>query len=199
MCCEGQALDADFTGAIRQQDVRAHEVDKVRCTHIMWAEQAPLAVRAAVCDQPLSHIGWCLTKVKNVYSHHQIAGCIAAGGVHMCAQVAGQGLLTRWTTQEVPQGGRGHLCRLDMTGDPAVAAARCEVTCCWGWEIGSCTHDFTTRVALPARTTANGDRIADRLHMPYHTMSLWYIVANTGSGNALLYQPVCAACCVVAL
>lgn len=29
MCCEGQALDADFTGAIRQQDVRAHEVDKV--------------------------------------------------------------------------------------------------------------------------------------------------------------------------
>lgn len=29
MCCAGQALDADFTGVIRQQDVRAHEVDKV--------------------------------------------------------------------------------------------------------------------------------------------------------------------------
>lgn len=30
MCCAGQALEADFTGVIRQQDVRSHEVDKVR-------------------------------------------------------------------------------------------------------------------------------------------------------------------------
>lgn len=29
MCCAGQALEADFTGVIRQQDVRSHEVDKV--------------------------------------------------------------------------------------------------------------------------------------------------------------------------
>lgn len=29
VCCAGQALEADFTGVIRQQDVRAHEVDKV--------------------------------------------------------------------------------------------------------------------------------------------------------------------------
>lgn len=29
VCCSGQALEADFTGVIRQQDVRAHEVDKV--------------------------------------------------------------------------------------------------------------------------------------------------------------------------
>lgn len=29
MCCAGQALEADFTGVIRQQDVRAHEMDKV--------------------------------------------------------------------------------------------------------------------------------------------------------------------------
>lgn len=29
MCCAGQALKANFTGVIRQQDVRSHEVDKV--------------------------------------------------------------------------------------------------------------------------------------------------------------------------
>lgn len=29
MCCGSQALEADFIGVIRQQDVRAHEIDKV--------------------------------------------------------------------------------------------------------------------------------------------------------------------------
>eukprot|EP00775_Hariotina_reticulata_P003225 gene3225-3502_t len=29
VCCGTQALEADFTGIIRQQDVRAHEIDKV--------------------------------------------------------------------------------------------------------------------------------------------------------------------------
>jgi hypothetical protein len=30
VCCGTQPLEADFTGVIRQQDVRTHEVDKVR-------------------------------------------------------------------------------------------------------------------------------------------------------------------------
>ena len=30
VCAGGAALTTDFTGVIRQQDVRAHEVDKVR-------------------------------------------------------------------------------------------------------------------------------------------------------------------------
>jgi hypothetical protein len=54
MCCAGQALDADFTGVIRQQDVRAHEVDKVRRTHIMCAGAATLAVRPALCAQQIT-------------------------------------------------------------------------------------------------------------------------------------------------
>jgi hypothetical protein len=29
VCCGAQALEADFTGVIRQQDVRTHEIDKV--------------------------------------------------------------------------------------------------------------------------------------------------------------------------
>eukprot|EP00878_Enallax_costatus_P006370 GHUV01006680.1.p1 GENE.GHUV01006680.1~~GHUV01006680.1.p1 ORF type:complete len:188 (+),score=30.42 GHUV01006680.1:418-981(+) len=29
VCCSRQALEADFTGVIRQQDVRSHEIDKV--------------------------------------------------------------------------------------------------------------------------------------------------------------------------
>lgn len=32
VCCGSQALEADFTGVIRQQDVRTHEIDKVMGT-----------------------------------------------------------------------------------------------------------------------------------------------------------------------
>lgn len=37
MCCAGQALEADFTGVIRQQDVRSHDIDKVCVYWGRWA------------------------------------------------------------------------------------------------------------------------------------------------------------------
>eukprot|EP00879_Flechtneria_rotunda_P013522 GHRR01014119.1.p2 GENE.GHRR01014119.1~~GHRR01014119.1.p2 ORF type:complete len:140 (+),score=37.65 GHRR01014119.1:305-724(+) len=55
VCCGQQALEADFTGVIRQQDVRAHEKDKVvlhktinTYTHVVNAMVCML------CDMPQS-------------------------------------------------------------------------------------------------------------------------------------------------